>query len=69
MVRSVAARAKLALAFWMPLAFFGLTRSERSAEVYDIVDRGFVHESRCTVGSASCGVSNREFEFGVRPLS
>ena len=69
MVRSVAARAKLALAFWMPLAFFGPARSERSAEVDDTADPGFVHESRSTVGSASYGASNRAFAFGMRPLS
>ncbi len=32
MVRSVAARAKLALAFWMLLAFCGLARCEASLE-------------------------------------
>jgi hypothetical protein len=69
MVRSIAARAKLALAFWMPLALFGLARSERPAEVYDTVDPGFVHESRSTVGSVSYAASNRAFEFDVRPLS
>ncbi len=37
MARSIAARVKLALAFWMLFAFCGLGRSEGVAEVYDTI--------------------------------
>jgi hypothetical protein len=45
MVRSFAARGKLALAFWMPFVFCGLAHCEGSVEVYGTMDPGFVHES------------------------
>ena len=69
MVRSVAARARLALAFWMPLASFGPARTERSVAVCDTVAPGSVHESRSTAGSTSHGAIHRAFAFGVRALS
>ena len=69
MVRSIAARAELALAFRMPPAFCGLARCEASAAVCGTVGPGFVHERGDTVGSVGHRASNRAIAFGVRRLS
>jgi hypothetical protein len=45
MVRWIAARGKLALAFWMPFAFCGLARCEGAVEVHGAIDLGAVHQS------------------------
>lgn len=69
MVRSVAARAKLALAFWMLLALCGPARCEGAAGDCGTVGPGVAHEGLGTVGWARCGASHRAFAFGARPLS
>src|SRR5450432_188102 len=45
MARSVAARGKLALAFWMLFGFRGLAHCEGSVEVFGTIDLGFLHET------------------------
>ena len=53
MARSFAARGKLALAFWMLLAFRGLAHCEGSVEVFGTTNLGFAHTSDNPVGSVS----------------
>ncbi len=63
MVRSIAARAKLALAFCRP------ARREGSAEVFVPGGLDFAPETGDTVTSIGCAVSNRASAFGAFPLS
>ena len=60
MVRSIEARAKLALAFCRP------AHREGSAGVCGHVSLHFARERGDTVGSIGCGVSTA---FGARPFS
>ncbi len=69
MVRSIEARAKLALAFRMLPTVCGLVRREGSAEVCGTVGPGPLHERGDTVGPVGCRASNLAIAFGVRPLS
>ena len=69
MVRSIEARAKLALAFRMPPAVCGLVRREGSAEFCGTVGPGPVHGGGDTAGPVGCRAGNLAIAFGVRPLS